>query len=136
MHSTEGPATAASELDGESHLLPLANLTPLRTLIRDIRSSGDPHRPIHISTAIRWCTRGARAPDGSKVHLRAVKRPGCWLSRPEWIREFFDRLTVGTQGPSSAQPAGVLPSTTRTPAERRWAVAQAQVELQQLGMGA
>jgi hypothetical protein len=81
-------------------------------------------KPPHVSTLIRWATRGTRLRDGSRVRLRAVKTPGGWRSSAEWVTQFLDILTRDRLGADSddAEPgasATVTTPTPRPPAPRR-----------------
>jgi hypothetical protein len=50
-------------------------------------------RPVHIGTLTRWVKRGARAPNGQWIRLRAVRFPAGWRTCEEWVRQFIDELT-------------------------------------------
>lgn len=47
----------------------------------------------HLSTLIRWITRGVRSPDGRVVRLEALRIAGRWGSTPEALQRFFEELT-------------------------------------------
>lgn len=49
---------------------------------------------LHLATMIRWCTRGIRQPDGSRVRLRAIRAGSRWLTTDAWVDEFIAVLTV------------------------------------------
>lgn len=49
---------------------------------------------LHLATMIRWCTRGIRQPDGSRVRLRAIRVGSRWLTTSEWVDEFIAVLTT------------------------------------------
>jgi hypothetical protein len=67
---------------------------------------------LHLSTLIRWCTRGIRLPDGSRVRLRSI-RVGCrWLTTDAWVDEFIAVLTAAHVDQDDT-------STIRTPARRQ-----------------
>jgi hypothetical protein len=107
----------------------LHGLIPLRTLIKNLPTSRPGGSP-HIASAIRWCTKGVRARDGSRIRLQAIKMPGGWLSRDAWMNEFFDALTadrVLAAGPSEQ-------SLPRTSAQRRRAIARADRALDLAGI--
>lgn len=83
------------------------------------------NRRVHLSTLIRWCTRGGRLPDGSRLRLQAARVGTRWLTTDAWFAEFLDRLTAANL---------TDPVPTRTPAERTAASAQAEQQLVRLGM--
>jgi hypothetical protein len=60
----------------------------------------------HPSAAIRWITRGAVLSNGQRLKLRALRSPGGWLVKPEWLDEFLQSLTEDRQlaGDESASP--------------------------------
>ena len=82
------------------------------------RASGRDGESPHISTMIRWATRGARLRDGSRMRLRAIKTPGGWRSCAAWVDEFFDALTRDRLGidaedhDSRSHPAPAHPPRT------------------------
>lgn len=49
---------------------------------------------LHLATMIRWCTRGIRQPDGSRVRLRAIRVGSRWLTSDAWVDEFIAVLTT------------------------------------------
>src|SRR5436190_1014261 len=48
---------------------------------------------VHLSTLIRWCTKGAKLPDGASVRLRAQRVGNRWLTTDAWFDEFIKVLT-------------------------------------------
>jgi hypothetical protein len=75
-------------------------------------------RPTHLSTLLRWITRGVRG-----VRLEAVRLGGRWVTSKEALQRFADRLTTAEQAPTSAV------STRRTRA-----VDAVEQELSRLGL--
>jgi len=67
---------------------------------------------LHLSTLIRWCTRGVRMPDGSRVRLRGIRAGSRWLTTDPWVDEFVAALTAAHTGDEAK-------STPRSPARRR-----------------
>jgi hypothetical protein len=58
-------------------------------------------RDNHPSAAIRWITRGACLRNGNRIKLRAIRTPGGWRVRQEWLDEFLAVLTNDRQEPDS-----------------------------------
>jgi hypothetical protein len=81
----------------------------------------------HLSTILRWILHGAKGPQGSLVHLEAVRLGGRWLTTREAIHRFTERLTP------SLDPA-TTSGTPQTPGQRQRAAEQAAHELDQLGI--
>jgi hypothetical protein len=54
-----------------------------------------PHtgRPYSPGTVIRWIVRGARARNGARIKLQAVKTPRGWLTSSGWVYDFFSALS-------------------------------------------
>ena len=50
-------------------------------------------RPVHVGTITYWIRRGARAPSGQRIRLRAVRFPSGWRTCEEWVQQFLDELT-------------------------------------------
>src|SRR5262245_55893410 len=67
---------------------------------------------LHLSTLIRWCTRGIRLPDGSRVRRRGIRARCRWLTTDAWVDEFIAALTAAHVGQDDA-PA------IRTPTRRQ-----------------
>ena len=131
---TAGPATCVatnpiSRRSDHEDQNQLNDLIPLRILIKNLPTSRQGGSP-HIASAIRWCTKGVRARDGSRIRLQALKMPGGWMSRDAWMNEFFEALTadrVLAAGP----PEQTLP---RTSAQRRREIARADRALDLAGI--
>jgi hypothetical protein len=64
---------------------------------------------VHISTLLRWISKGAPGPDGQRVYLEALRVPRGWLTSRDAIHRFVERLTP--------RPGGDAPKP-RTPAAR------------------
>jgi hypothetical protein len=80
----------------------------------------------HLGTILRWILHGAKAPDGSRVRLAAVRLGGRWLTSREALQRFAERLTPALD--ASNQPS------SRGPEERRRASEQAAAELNRMGV--
>jgi hypothetical protein len=104
----------------ESHA-DLDGLVSLRKLIKRIPTAGRGSSP-HIASAIRWCTTGVRARDGSRIRLQALKTPGGWMSRNEWVIEFFEAMTADRVAAADSPTGTPLPVS---PAQRRREIARA-----------
>jgi hypothetical protein len=81
----------------------------------------------HLSTFIRWITRGARGPHGTRVRLEAVRLGGRWLTSREALQRFAEALTPRLDDEPIAAP--------RTPAARERACDRAARHLEQAGIG-
>jgi hypothetical protein len=78
----------------------------------------------HLSTLIRWITRGAPAPDGCRVKLAAVRCGGKWVTSRQALREFCEALT----------PAQVDRASSRTSTTRQRASQKADEQLERVGI--
>jgi hypothetical protein len=88
----------------------------------------------HVSTMVRWITRGCRLSNGSRVRLRAIGLPGGWRTTRQWLDEFVGALTTDRLGERDERDGrAVLPRAHRTAAQRRDAAQKAAVELAALG---
>ncbi|MBN9523574.1 hypothetical protein J0H58_34530 [bacterium] len=81
---------------------------------------------LHLSTLIRWCSKGVKLPDGTRLRLRADRLGARWLTTDAWWQEFVDRLTA-THAPDAPIPL-------RSAAERSRASVAAGERLRSLGM--
>jgi hypothetical protein len=81
----------------------------------------------HLSTILRWVLRGAKAPDGSRVRLEAVRLGGRWVTSREALQRFAERLTprVGDEVPAPA---------SRSHTRRRRESERAAADLKRLGI--
>jgi hypothetical protein len=52
----------------------------------------------HPSAPIRWITRGAVLSNGQRLKLQAVRTPGGWRIRRDWLDAFLAALTADRQG--------------------------------------
>jgi hypothetical protein len=80
---------------------------------------------VHLSTIVRWITRGVRSPAGELIRLEALRCGGRWISSLEALQRFSERLTPRNGG----TPAPTL----RSPSRRARAEEQAEKELRRLG---
>jgi hypothetical protein len=99
----------------------LDGLVSLRELVKNIPTAGRGQSP-HIASAIRWCTKGVRAHDGSRIRLQALKTPGGWMSRGAWVMDFFERMTADRVAAADSATGAPLPVS---PAQRRREIARA-----------
>jgi len=90
----------------------------------DAMPPGRSGKKCHFSTIWRWVTKGALAPDGSRVRLEAFRRPGVWMTSAEAMERFFARITPHFE--SDIPP--------RTPTQRAKASARAALELEKAGI--
>jgi Protein of unknown function (DUF1580) len=81
----------------------------------------------HISTLLRWATKGAKAPDGTIVRLEALRVGSRWVTSREAIQRFMEALTPRIDDEGSTP--GVRTTTRRQRASDR-----AAEELDQLGL--
>jgi hypothetical protein len=54
-----------------------------------------PHdgRPVSPAAILRWIRAGVKTKDGRRIKLQAIRTPGGWLTRADWIDAFLDSLT-------------------------------------------
>jgi hypothetical protein len=84
-------------------------------------------RKSHISTLLRWATKGAKAPDGTIVRLEAKRLGGRWVTSREAILRFMAALTPQMDGEADVH-------NVRTARSRRRGDEQAAKELDRLGI--
>lgn len=75
------------------------------------------------TTLLRWVIRGAKARDGRRVRLDAVKLPGGWRTSAEALGRFL--AAIGPEEPAPARPS---------PAARRKAGEAAGRRLEAMGL--
>jgi hypothetical protein len=83
-------------------------------------------RKTHISTVLRWITRGARAPDGTRVKLEAIRLGGRWFTTRQALARFAEALTPRLDSAPAAAP--------RPRSRRQRASDRAAAELERLGL--
>jgi hypothetical protein len=83
-------------------------------------------RRTHISTLLRWITRGVVTADGRRVRLRACRLGSRWITSRESITEYMQALTP----PLDAEPT----ATPRTPGKRQRAAEAAGKQLEKVGI--
>jgi hypothetical protein len=66
-------------------------------------------RPVTLGCVLRWILRGAKAPDGHRVHLEAVRLGGRWLTSKEGLQRFAEALTPTLGGSTTASTPLVQP---------------------------
>jgi hypothetical protein len=79
----------------------------------------------HLSTILRWILHGAKAPDGSRVRLDAIRLGGRWFTSREALQRFAEALTPRLGGAD-------MPGR-RGPEKRRRASERAAQQLERLG---
>jgi Protein of unknown function (DUF1580) len=103
----------------QEHPIPLAAAARLVPAARNGKRT-------HLSTLLRWIQTGAKAADGSRVRLEAIRLGGRWLTSREALQRFADRLTPRLHDPVDAPKV-------RTASRRQQASERAAEELDQLG---
>jgi hypothetical protein len=83
------------------------------------------HHKTHVSTVVRWITKGALAPDGQRVRLQAARIGGRWITSVEALERFIHALT----------PAAKSADTPRQPTSRQQASRQQAVDRQLDALG-
>jgi hypothetical protein len=83
-------------------------------------------RKTHISTLLRWITRGARAPSGQLVRLEAIRLGNRWHTSEEALQRFGEALTP--------MPVEATADLARTARQRQLAAERADVELESQGI--
>jgi hypothetical protein len=85
-------------------------------------------KPVHPSTLTRWILKGVRLQDGTLLKLAAKRFPGGWATTREALDTFINALTDDRCGEPVVAPA------PRSPSARARAIAQADRELERLGI--
>ena len=67
----------------------------------------------HPSVVNRWMTKGTKLSSGERLRLEAVRTPGGWLTRREWLDAYLKALTEDYRREDTTVPA------TRPTASRR-----------------
>jgi hypothetical protein len=80
----------------------------------------------HLSTLLRWITRGTRSPSGEIVRLDGIRIGSRWMTSREALQRFGEALTPRTDTAVTATP--------RTPGQRSKASEKAARELEALGI--
>jgi hypothetical protein len=83
-------------------------------------------RRTHLSTLLRWVSRGTRAPSGQRVRLEAVRLGNRWVTSREALQRFAAALTP--------QFADTPPTDPRTPGQRRRASERVAARLEAAGI--
>jgi hypothetical protein len=52
-------------------------------------------KPTHVSTILRWITKGVRLSNGERVRLEGARLGGRWITSIEALGRFSERLTAG-----------------------------------------
>jgi hypothetical protein len=100
------------------------NPFPLETACKQIPPGRGGER-CHISTLVRWISRGVLSPNGSRVRLEAIRLGGRWLTSRAAIQRFCDALTPRTEDDS--------PPPTRTERQADRAAEQSGKRLAKAG---
>jgi hypothetical protein len=82
-------------------------------------------RPTHISTLVRWITRGVKVRGVGTVRLEALRCSSRWLTSAEALGRFFSAQTP---------TLGDTPALPRTPTARRRAADKAGEQLSKIGI--
>jgi hypothetical protein len=81
----------------------------------------------HISTLLRWATKGAKGPRGTTVRLEAMRLGNRWVTSREAIERFMAALTPRPDAQRDTPGS-------RTAIRRQQASARAAEELDRLGL--
>lgn len=95
-----------------------------------------PSRP-HTCSVWRWCRRGVKARDGSRVYLQHRRIGGKVWTTAEWIDAFSAELTRRDQehfAEADAEHAIITTTPTRTATQRERSIARAEVTLAEAGI--
>src|SRR5262249_25638885 len=79
-------------------------------------------RPTHISTVVRWISKGVQG-----VKLEAIRLGGRWVTSREALQRFAERLT-------NVRAGNPIPTSVRTSSRRQAAAVLAERELEKLGI--
>lgn len=74
----------------------------LLSTYRDRFTGARTNAHLHLSTLIRWGTRGVLQPDGSRAKLRCVRIGSRWFTTDEWVSDFIATLTDAHTGEETA----------------------------------
>jgi hypothetical protein len=85
-------------------------------------------RKTHLSTLVRWITEGARAPDGTRVRLEAVRVGARWMTTIPALQRFVERLTPAVDQPPAER------GRPRSPTSRERASRRAEQALEKAGI--
>jgi hypothetical protein len=91
-----------------------------------ILPAGRGGRPVSLGCILRWVLDGAKAPDGNRVRLEAVRLGGRWVTSREAVQRFAEALTPRLSDARMSSP--------RTPRRRERANARAVKELEAAGI--
>jgi hypothetical protein len=80
----------------------------------------------HLSTILRWILQGAKAPNGARVRLEAIRLGGRWFTSREALQRFAERLTPRVEDEPPAPP--------RSGTARSRAADRAGAELDKMGV--
>jgi hypothetical protein len=100
---------------------PLISLRDAAKLIPPARQG----RAVSFQCILRWVLEGAKAPNGERVHLEALRLGGRYVTSHAAIQRFAEALTPRTD---------TRPSPHRTPRQRRRAAERAEKELERMGI--
>jgi hypothetical protein len=102
------------------------NPISLQEATRSLPPAGRRGGPMHISCLLRWITQGAKAPDGSRVRLEAIRMGGRWITSRQALQRFAEALTPRLV-PETAPPS-------RTERQRERDIRAAEQRLQAAGI--
>jgi hypothetical protein len=83
-------------------------------------------RPVSLGCILRWVLEGAKAPDGKRVRLEALRMGGRWITSRESLQRFAEALTPRLSDAPMSSP--------RTPGRRQKAADRAARELEKVGI--
>jgi hypothetical protein len=79
----------------------------------------------HPSAPIRWITKGTVLSNGQRLKLQAVRTPGGWRIRRDWLDAFLAALTADRQGGTDTASEAAGGSNRRATDRRRLAALNA-----------
>lgn len=53
-------------------------------------------KPCHLTTLVRWVTKGIKTPTGEVVRLRAVRLGAKWVCTDQWFEAFMSAITAAS----------------------------------------
>ena len=108
-------------------MIDLTKETPLPLAVAArLVPAGRNGKKTHLSTLLRWITRGAKTPSGEIARLEALRLGSRWVTSAAALQRFAAALTP----PLSDAPTSAPPS----PAARKRASEKAEAELKKLGV--
>jgi hypothetical protein len=90
-------------------------------------------KPTHVSTILRWITKGVRLSNGELVRLEGVRLGGRWITSFEAFARFSERLTAGAIG-DAPEPRQRLIPTAQQRRQRQRQLERVDRELEKAGI--